>query len=59
MTSSLFIVEKTNTLLDKMIHIMFGCTMHFHGHQNKVVPFMKPFIFVDLNNGAKFRSYTY
>jgi hypothetical protein len=34
------------------------CTMHLHGHQNKMVPVMKPFILVDLNDGIKFRNYT-
>jgi hypothetical protein len=59
MSSSSFIVEKMNTLLDEMIHIMLGCVVHLHGHHNKMVPFLKPFIFVDLDNGAKFRNYTY
>jgi hypothetical protein len=54
----LSIVEKTGTFPDEMIHITPGCAMHFHGHWNKVVPFMKPSILVDLNNGIKFHSYT-
>jgi hypothetical protein len=54
MTSQLFIVEKTGTFLDEPIHIMPGCAMHLHGHWNKVVPFMKLFILVDLNNGVKY-----
>jgi len=59
MTYWLFIVEKTSTFLDEMIHIMLDCVMHLHGHWNKVVPFMKPFILADFYNGAKFCSYTY
>jgi hypothetical protein len=34
---------RTNTLPNEMIHITLGCAMHFHGHQNKVVPLLKPF----------------
>jgi hypothetical protein len=48
------IVEKTSTLHDETVHIMFGCIMHLHGNQNKMVAFMKPFIFADINNGIKF-----
>ncbi len=59
MTFRLFIMEKMGTLLDETIHIMPRCAMHLHGHWNKVVPFMKPFILVDLNNGIEFRIYTY
>jgi hypothetical protein len=51
-------MEKTSTFLDKMIHIMFGCVMHLHGHWNKVVPLMKPSIFGDISNGTKFCNYT-
>ncbi len=58
MTSQLSIVENTGTLPDEMIHITPECSMHLHGHQNKVVSLMKPFIFADLNNGVKFYSYT-
>ncbi len=54
MTSHSSIVEKTNTLLDEMIHITPKCTMHLHGHWNKVVSIMKPFILMNLNNGTKF-----
>jgi hypothetical protein len=57
MTSQLPIVEKTCTLFDETIHIMPECTMHLHGHQNKAMPLMKPYILVDLNNGAKFHGY--
>jgi hypothetical protein len=57
MTSQLIIVEKTS-LLDKTIHITHGCTMHLHGHWNKVVPLMKPFIFTNFNNGVKFCNCT-
>ncbi len=53
------IVEKMNTYSNETIHITSRCTMHLHGHHNKVVSFMKPFIFVDFNNGAKFCNYTY
>ncbi len=59
MTSQSFIMKKMNTLLDEMIHITPKCIMHLHGHQTKVVSFMKPFILVDLNNGVKFCSCTY
>jgi hypothetical protein len=59
MSSWSFIVEKTSTLLDETIHIMHGCVVHLHGHRNKMVPFLKPSIFLDLDNGAKFRNYTY
>jgi hypothetical protein len=38
---------------------MSKCVVHFHGHWNKVVPLLKPFIFVDFNNGDKFCSCTY
>jgi len=48
-----------DTLLDETIHIMLGCTVHRHGHQNKVVPLMKPSILADLSNGTKFCIYTY
>jgi hypothetical protein len=59
MTSQLHIVEKMCTLFDETIHIMPKCTMHLHGHQNKVMPLMKPSILVDLNNGTKFHGCTY
>jgi hypothetical protein len=59
MTSQLSIMEKTSTFLDEMIHIMPGCDVHLHDHQNKKVPFLKPSIFVDLDNGTKFCSCTY
>jgi hypothetical protein len=52
-------VEKTNTFLDEMIHITPGCTMHLHGHWNKMVPRLKPSILMDLSNGTKFRNCTY
>ncbi len=58
MTSQSTIVEKMNTLLDETINITPECVMHLHDHRNKVVPFMKPSILVDLRNGVKFRSYT-
>jgi hypothetical protein len=59
MTSRLSIMEKTSTFPNETIHITHRCIVHLHGHQNKVVPLMKPFIFMDINNGVKFRSYTY
>jgi hypothetical protein len=59
MTSWSSIMEKTSTFPNETIHITLECVVHLHGHWNKMVPFLKPFIFVDLNNGAKFRSYTY
>jgi hypothetical protein len=59
MISQLSIVKKTSTFLDEMIHIMPRCAMYLHGHQNKMAPFLKPFILEDLNDGAKFHNYTY
>ncbi len=53
------IMEKMSTFFDEMIHIMLECAVHLHGHWNKVVPVMNPFIFTDLNNGAKFHNCTY
>ncbi len=50
---------KMSTLFDEIIHITFGCVMHLHGHQNKMVPFMKPFIFTYFSNGVKFPNCTY
>ncbi len=41
MTSRLSIVKKTSTFLDEKIHITLECVVHFHGHQNKMVPLMK------------------
>jgi hypothetical protein len=58
MTSQTFIVEKTSTLPNETIHITLGCVVHLHGHWSKMVPFLKPSIFVDLNNGAKFCNCT-
>ncbi len=58
MTFQLSIMEKIGALLNEIIHITPECIMHFHGHQNKMVPFMKPFILADLNNGTKFDNYT-
>ncbi len=59
MIFQLSIVEKMSTFPNEVIHITFGCAVHLRGHQNKVVPFMKPFIFADLSNGVKFCSCTY
>jgi hypothetical protein len=58
MISQPFIVKKMNTFPSETIHIMFRCAMHLHGNLNKVVPFMKPSILVDLRNGVKFYSCT-
>jgi hypothetical protein len=58
MTSRTSILEKTCTLLNEMIHIPLKCAMHLHDHWNKSVPFMKPFILVDFNNGSKIHNYT-
>jgi cAMP phosphodiesterase len=35
-------MKKTATLFDEMIYIIFKCTLHLHGHHNKVMPFMSP-----------------
>ncbi len=51
-------MEKMSTLPYETIHIMPECVMPLHGHRNKVVPLMKPFILVDLSNVAQFRNYT-
>ncbi len=59
MTSQSTIVEKMNTLLDETINITPECVMHLHDHRNKVVPFMKPSILINLNNGVKFYNYIY
>ncbi len=59
MTSRLSIKEKMSTFLDEMNHIMLECAMLLHGHWNKVVPVMNPFIFTNLNNGVQFCNYTY
>jgi hypothetical protein len=59
MTFRSSIVEKIGTFLDETIDITLKCTMHLHGHRNKVVPLMKPFILADINNGVKFRNHTY
>jgi hypothetical protein len=59
MIFQLFIMEKMGTFPNETIHIMPRCVVHLHGHQNKMVPLMKPYIFVDLNNGVKFHSCTY
>jgi 5-methylcytosine-specific restriction endonuclease McrA len=55
----MFIMGKMGTLHDETIHIVPKCAMHLHGHQNKVVPLMEPFIFVDFNNGTEFYNCTY
>jgi hypothetical protein len=47
------IVEKMSTFPEEMIHITPKYTLHLHGHQNKVMPLMKPSIFTNLSNGVK------
>jgi hypothetical protein len=42
------------TFFNETIHIMPGCIMHLHGHWNKVMPLMKPFILVDFSNALNF-----
>jgi hypothetical protein len=59
MASQSPIVKKTNTLHDETIHIMPKCTMCLHGHWNKLVPLMKPFILANFNNDTKFHNYTW
>jgi hypothetical protein len=59
MTSQLSIMENMDTFLNETLHIMPGFAMHFHGHQNKMVPLMKPSMLMDINNGNKFRNCTY
>jgi hypothetical protein len=51
-------MEKMGTLHDETIHIMHGCVVHLHGHRNKMVPLLKPSIFVDFNNDTKFCNCT-
>jgi hypothetical protein len=58
MTPRSFIVEKIGTFLDEMIHITLKCIVHLHGHSNKVMPFMKPSILMNFNNGVKFHNCT-
>jgi hypothetical protein len=53
-----FFVEKMSTLLDETIHITLACVVHLHGHWNKMVPLMKPFILADINNNVKFHNCT-
>jgi hypothetical protein len=45
---------KKQALPNETIHITPRFAMHLHDHQNKVVPFMKPFILANLSNGVKF-----
>jgi hypothetical protein len=56
MISRLSIVGKTSTFSNETIYITPKCIVHFHGHWNKMVLLLKPSIFVDINNGAKFCS---
>ncbi len=51
------IMEKIGTIPDEMIHITLEFIVHLHGHQNKVVPLVKPFVLVNINNGTKFGNY--
>jgi hypothetical protein len=50
--------KNKHILLMKWSISRFMCAMHLRGHWNKMVPFMKRFILVDLSNGLKFHSYT-
>jgi hypothetical protein len=50
--------KKTSAFPNETIHIVPKCIVHLHGHQNKVVPLVKPSILVDFNNGIKFHNYT-
>jgi len=56
MIFQLSIMEKMDGFFSGMTHIVPRCAMHFHGHWNKVVPLMKLYLFIDLNNGIKFWS---
>jgi hypothetical protein len=56
MTSWLSIMEKTSTFLNETIHITPRCTVHLHGHWNKLVSLMKPSIFANLNDDIKFHN---
>ncbi len=47
-------MKKTNTFLDKTIHITAGCNVHLHGLRNKMVPLLKPCILVNLNKALNF-----
>ncbi len=51
-------MEEMGPFPDETIHITLECVVHFHGHQNKMVPLMKPSILADLNNGTKFHNCT-
>jgi hypothetical protein len=59
MISRSSIVEKMSTLPNEVIHITLECAMHLYDHRNKMVPFMKPFIFAYFSNDAKFHNCTY
>jgi hypothetical protein len=37
-------MENMGTFLNETIHITPRCAIHLDGHQNKMVPFMKPSI---------------
>lgn len=58
MTSQSSIMKKTSTLHNETIHITPKYDLHLHDHYNKMMPFMKPSMLVDLNNDAKFCNYT-
>ncbi len=49
-----FIVRKLSTFLNTTIHITPTCNVHLHGHQNKMVPLMKPSILANLNKALSF-----
>jgi hypothetical protein len=58
MTFQPFIMENTSKFPNEMIHITLRGAMQLHGHQNNVVPLMKPFISVDFNNDVNFYNCT-
>jgi hypothetical protein len=45
-----------NTLSNETIHITFECTVHLHGHRDKMVPLVKTSIIPDFSNGVKFHN---
>jgi hypothetical protein len=59
MTFQSSIVEKMNTFFGEVIHIMPKCVVHLHGHQNEMMPLMKPIILMNLNDGIKCHNYIF
>jgi hypothetical protein len=45
-----------STLFDELIYFSFRCAVHFHDHQNKMMPLMKLSIFADLSKVLSFAS---